>query len=307
MPSRQHPHVRPLPPGSRVALVAPSGPLHGAADIETGISNARSFGWEPVVGEYALNRYSYFAAPDAERIADFNRALRDDSIDAIWCLRGGYGTMRILDSLDYEAMRRHPKAVIGYSDISALHAAFGRCCDLVCYHAPNARTELTPFSRESFGRALVNCSDPCGAAPAARVIRCGVARGRLVGGNLSVISSLAGSAYFPDMSGAILVLEDTNEGLYRIDRMLTQLALTGALAGIAGIAFGYCTGCDADESPDDGRLSRNLDVVLGEFADDLLVPCIAGIPMGHVGDQWTIPLDAIAVLDTSTLTLNVEL
>src|SRR6185437_4368781 len=115
-------------------LVAPSGPLRNEADVATGIANARSYGWDAVVGDHVLARYSYFAADDAKRVSDFNRMLRDDSIDAIWCLRGGYGAMRVLDQLDYDAMRRSPKAIMGYSDISALHAAFGRRCNLVSYH-----------------------------------------------------------------------------------------------------------------------------------------------------------------------------
>ncbi len=258
------------------------------------------------MGAHVLDRYSYFAATDADRISDFNAALRNDSIDAIWCLRGGYGVMRILEHLDYDAMRKHPKPIMGYSDISALHAAVGRACEIVSYHSPNARTPLTAFARESFERALLRGVDSCGVAPRARTIRGGVARGRLAGGNLSLISSLAGTPYLPDLDGAILVVEDTNEGLYRVDRMLTQLALAGELAGLAGIAFGYCTSCGADESPGDTRLSRTLDDLLAEFASALNIPCIVGIPMGHVDDQWTIPLGAAATLDADSLTLSVE-
>ena len=289
-----------------MALVAPSGPLKGDSDVEAGTANARSLGWDPVVGDHVLERYSYFAARDADRIADFNSALRDDSIDAIWCLRGGYGAMRILESLDYDAASRHPKPIMGYSDISVLHAAFGRVCEIVSYHSPNARTPLTPFARDSFERALLRGTDSCGTAPGARVIRGGRARGRLAGGNLSLVSSLVGTRYLPDLDGAILVIEDTNEGLYRIDRMLTQMSLAGALSRITGIAFGYCTSCDTDESPGDTRQSRTLDDVLREIASALDVPCIAGIPMGHVDDQWTIPLGAIATLDADTPTINVE-
>lgn len=298
--------VRPLPRGSRVALVAPSGPLKDAGDVATGEATVRSFGWEPVIGEHVLDRYSYFAAPDDARVADFNAALRDDSVDAIWCLRGGYGAMRILDRIDWSALRQRPRAVMGYSDISAIHAAIGRECGLISYHSPVARAELSPFSRDSFVRAVVTRDNSCGYAPGARVIAGGRARGRLVGGNLSLLSSIAGSRYFPDMRDAILVLEDINERLYRIDRMLTQLMLTGSMRGIAGLAFGQCTGCDADESRDDARLDRSLDDVLCEWATALGIPCITGIPLGHISDQWTIPLGATATLDADALTLNVE-
>ena len=306
MPIRAFSRVRTTGPGARIALVAPSGPLHGSTDVDTALATVNSLGWEATVAEHVLARYSYFAATDADRITDFNTALRDDSIDAIWCLRGGYGVMRILEHLDYDAMRRHPKPVMGYSDISALHAAVGRACEIVSYHSPNARTPLTPFARDSFARALLRGEDSCGNAPGARTIRGGRARGRLAGGNLSLISSLAGTPYLPDLDGAILVIEDTNEGLYRVDRMLTQLSLAGELSGLAGIAFGYCTECDADESAGDTRQSRTLDDVLLEFANVLGVPCVIGIPMGHVDDQWTIPLGAIATLDADSLTLTVE-
>lgn len=307
MPITGYQRVRTTGAGARVALVAPSGPLVGEKDVDTAISTASSLGWECSLGEHVLSRYSYLAARDAERIADFNAALRDDAVDAIWCLRGGYGVMRILDHLDYDALRRHPKPVIGYSDISALHAAVGRACEIVSYHAPNARTPLTTFSRESFERAIIAGENPCGRFGSARVIRGGSARGRLAGGNLSLISSLVGTPYLPDMDGVILVLEDTNEGLYRIDRMLTQMSLAGELTRIQGLVFGYCTDCDADESPGDSRMDRTLDDVLREVAKALDIPCIAGIPMGHVDDQWTIPLGAIASLDADSLTLTVEI
>ncbi|MEO7042590.1 MAG: LD-carboxypeptidase [Gemmatimonadaceae bacterium] len=306
MPIKAYHTVRTTGPGARVALVAPSGPLKSSADVDTAILNAKSLGWDAVVGDHVLERYSYFAAPDSDRIADFNSALRDDTVDAIWCLRGGYGAMRIVDQLDYDAARRHPKPVIGYSDISVLHAAIGRACEIVSYHSPNARTALSPFARDSFERALLSGKDPCGVAAGARVIRGGQATGRLAGGNLSLISSLVGTPYFPDLDGAILVIEDTNEGLYRIDRMLTQMSLAGELAGLKGIAFGYCTSCDGDESPGDTRESRTLDNVLFEFADAIGIPCIVGIPMGHVEDQWTIPLGASATLDADSVTLTVE-
>lgn len=306
VPIQAYSNVRTTGPGARIALVAPAGPLQGSSDVDTAIATTESLGWEATVGEHVLSRYSYFAATDADRIADFNAALRDDSVDAIWCLRGGYGAMRIVEHLDYDAARRHPKPVMGYSDISVLHGAIGRACEIVSYHSPNARTALTAFARDSFERALLRGVDPCGTAPEARVVRGGSARGRLAGGNLSLISSLVGTPYLPDLDGAILVIEDTNEGLYRVDRMLTQLSLAGELSGLVGLAFGYCTSCDEDESPGDTRESRTLDDVLAEFANALRIPCIAGIPMGHVDDQWTIPLGAIATLDADALTINVE-
>lgn len=305
MPERGFRAVPLLEPGSRVALVAPSGPLSDA-DVARACTNVRSFGWEPVVGRHVTERYSYFSARDAERLADLVWALGDGAIDGVWCVRGGHGATHLLEALDASVMVRRPKALIGYSDITALHAAIGGTARVVTFHGPVAREELSDFARDSLTRALVRGVDPCGGAPGARVIRGGVVRGRLAGGNLSLLAALAGTRFFPDLDGAILVLEDVNEGLYRVDRMLWHLRMTGAMDRLAGIAFGQCTSCDADESPEDARLDRTLDDVLFEVADRLGVPCVAGLPVGHVPEQWTVPMGAVAVLDAGAGVLAVE-
>jgi muramoyltetrapeptide carboxypeptidase len=243
----------------------------------------------------------YLAGHDRDRLNDLNRALRDPKIDGIWCLRGGYGILRILDAVDYDALSRLPKVIIGYSDVTALHAAVQRRCSLVTFHGPTAREMLTDFSRDSFQRAVIRRVDSCGTAVLAREINAGTAEGRLVGGNLAVLSSLAGTPFAPDFTDSILVLEDIHEPVYRIDRMLQQLRLTGALSGCRGIAFGECVRCPEDA----GGVGRPLDEVLGELAHALGIPCVAGIPVGHIPDQWTIPLGAIATLDTKARSLTV--
>jgi muramoyltetrapeptide carboxypeptidase len=174
-------------------------------------------------------------------------------------------------------------------------------CGLVSYHAPTARAELTPFSRRSLERAVVRRGDPCGAAPDARVLRGGRAAGVLAGGNLALLAALAGTPYAPELDGAILVLEDVNEAVYRVDRMLQQLLLAGLLAGCRAIVFGHCTSCP--EESDDG--ARRLDDVVAEVAAALDVPCLAGVPVGHIDDQWTLPLGAAAELDAEGKTLSV--
>jgi muramoyltetrapeptide carboxypeptidase len=296
-----------LPPalsaGARVALVAPAGPLRSPDELDVALAQARSLGWEPVVAEHALARAGYLAGDDTMRAADMNAAFNDDKVDGIWCLRGGYGAMRILRMLDYAALARHPKALIGYSDITALHAAIGVHCGIVTHHGPTARAALSDFSRASLVRAVTEQDDPCGAAPQARVLRAGRARGRLVGGNLALLAALVGTPYAPDYTDAILVIEDVGEPTYRVDRMLRQLELSGALAHVAGIAFGEFT----DGSDPTDVTSRRLDDVLREAADVAGVPALAGIPMGHIGDQWTIPLGATAELDADARTLHVEL
>jgi muramoyltetrapeptide carboxypeptidase len=291
-----------LSEGARVALVAPAGPLRGDADLARAVDNVRSFGWEAVVGENVLARDGYFAGVDAQRAADLNQALRDDSIDAVWCLRGGYGAMRILDAIDYDAVVRRPKPVIGYSDVTALHAAFTRRCDVVTYHGPTARAVLSPFSRDSLACALVHGGDSCGVALDARVLRGGTAQGMLAGGNLALLSALAGTPFAPRLDDAILVLEDIDEAVYRIDRMLRQLLLAGMLNGVRAIVFGACTNCA--EASDDG--ARRLDDVIVEVAELLGVPAMAGAPIGHIDDQWTLPLGAPALLDTERRVLAVQ-
>jgi muramoyltetrapeptide carboxypeptidase len=291
----------PLSTGARVALVAPAGPLRSEQELQAAISHATSLGWEPIVAQHALSRHGYLAGTDEQRANDFNAALCDDGVDGIWCLRGGYGAMRILDALDYDAMRRNPRPLLGYSDITALHCAVNVRCGVVSYHAPTARGELTEFSRASLVRAVVEQVDSCGSAPLARTLRSGRATGRLVGGNLALLAALAGTPYAPDYTNAILVLEDVGEANYRLDRMLQQLRLAGAFDRLAGIAFGQFTE-GADETDTE---SCSLDEIMLHVVDAARVPAVAGIPLGHISDQWTIPLGARAELDADARTLHV--
>jgi muramoyltetrapeptide carboxypeptidase len=290
-----------LAPGARVALVSPAGPLRGRDDLDRAIVNARTLGWEPVVAAHALARTGYFAGDDDARVSDLNDALCDKRIDGVWCLRGGYGAIRLLDRIDWTALRAREKAVLGYSDVTALHGAIARQAGFVSFHAPTARTILSAFSRASLERAVVRREDSCGFAENARVLRPGRATGRLEGGNLAVFAALMGTPYLPALDGAILVLEDVNEAVYRIDRMFAQLRLSGALVGVRAIVFGACTNCP--EESDDG--SRSLDDVLVELANTLRVPCLAGVPVGHLPDQWTLPLGALAEVDVEQRTLRV--
>src|SRR4051812_17334429 len=172
-----------LSPGARVALVAPSGPLRSESDLEHAVASAREFGWETLVGDHVLEHDGYLAGSDDHRLADLNRFSGDESIDAIWCIRGGYGAMRLLHGIDYDAWRRRPKTLIGYSDITALHSAIGPRADLVTFHGPTARGTITDFSRSSFRAALIEREQPCGVAADGVTLRGGRARGRLVGGN----------------------------------------------------------------------------------------------------------------------------
>lgn len=293
-----------IPAGARVALVAPAGPLKMPVDLDRAVANVRAFGWEPVIGEHVRATEAYFAGGDAARLADVNAALRDDSITAVWCLRGGYGAMRLLDGLDYDALRRHPKAIIGYSDITAFHCAIAARCDLGSIHGPTARAKLSAFSERSLRAAVMRDADPCGSAPQAQTLVPGRARGRLMGGNLALLCALHGTPFQPIYEGGILVLEDVNEAPYRIERMLLQLRLSGALQRCAGIAFGSFTNTGQTENKTLGG-KRSMNEVLVEAALIAGVPSVCGIPMGHIDDQWSVPLGMEAELDADEKRLTV--
>jgi muramoyltetrapeptide carboxypeptidase len=292
-----------IPAGSRVALVAPAGPLKLPVDLDRAIENARSLGWDPVVGENAREKRFYFAGADDARLADINAAIRDKTIAALWCLRGGYGAMRLLDGIDYDEMRRQPKAIIGYSDITALHCAVQKRCGLSSIHGPTARSKLTTFSARSL-RAAIAGEDSCGEAPRAKTLVQGRARGHLMGGNLALLCALHGTPYEPRYDGAILVLEDVNEAPYRVERMLLQLRLSGALQRCAGIAFGSFTNTGETEDKTLGG-SRSMDDVLREAAEMAGVPALCGIPLGHIDDQWSVPLGRDAELDADQKRLTI--
>ena len=293
----------PLTPGARVALIAPAGPLRIPADLDRAIANAKTFGWEPVIGKNVRARSGYLAGNDAHRLADLNDALRDDSIDAIWCVRGGYGAMRLLPGMDFDALRRRPKVVIGYSDITAFHCAVQTCCELSSIHGPTARGTLTPFAERSL-RAAATGADSGGIAESARILVPGRGRGTLIGGNLALLCALHGTPYQPSYDGAILVLEDVNEASYRIERMLLQLRLSGDLQRCAAIAFGFFT--NTGESEDKGLGgSRSVAAVIEEAAKAVGVPALANVPIGHIDDQWSLPLGAQAELDADEKRLTI--
>lgn len=301
MPDTLFGAVQPLREGDRVALVAPAGVVRRAEDVTRAVDNVRSFGWTPVLGNHVSAQLGYLAGTDEDRLKDINEAFASDDIQAIWCLRGGYGSLRLLADLDYPALRKRRKPLIGFSDITALHSAVHRKCGLVTFHGPTARSRLSSFSRASMVRALVEQRDPCGEAPAAHVLRPGRAKGRLIGGNLALIASLIGTPFAPNFEGAILIIEDIGEAVYRIDRMLRQLILAGLLQQCKGLVAGDFRAPREETSTD----NRRLDDVLTEAAVIAQIPCLAGVPFGHIVDQWTVPLGAIAELDTDARTLRV--
>jgi muramoyltetrapeptide carboxypeptidase len=290
-----------LAPGARVALIAPAGPIGGDDDLARASDQARTLGWEPLIGEHAAGRHAYFSGDDAARLHDLNAAIAHEAIDGIWCLRGGYGVMRLLDGIDYDTLRQHPKPIIGYSDVTAIHAAVSARCGLVSYHGPMARAPLSAFGMRSLRAAVVDGSDSCGVAEGAQALRGGIAEGRLAGGNLALVAALCGTPYAVNLDDAIFFVEDVNEPVYRIDRMFQQLLLSGALRRCAGLVLGAFT-----EMPDDGSdEGRTAGDIFREVATELGVPCIVGAPIGHIDDQWTLPVGRAARLDADACALHV--
>ncbi|MGH7505684.1 MAG: S66 peptidase family protein [Longimicrobiales bacterium] len=283
-----------LRPGSRVALIAPAGPVT-AERVERAVAQCAALGVEGIVGEAALGRHGYLAGPDAARARDFAWALGDPDIDAVWALRGGYGTMRLLGTLDLPALRARPRPFIGFSDNTAMHLAFARA-GVVSYHAPHAGGPFPAFTEACF-RSVLFEPRPAGVlpipagAPAPCGIVSGCVEGRIAGGNLALLAAACGTPVALDTRGAILFLEDVGESNYRIDRTLTQLLLASALEGVAGIAFGRFT----EPLPSDADLP--LEDVLADFAARVGVPCVHGVPVGHVDDSWSLPLGVLARLD----------
>ncbi len=300
--------IRPprLVPGSRVGLIAPAGPLLELDDLARGQELCRALDYQPVLLPSAGARHGYLAGSDEERLADLNAALADPSLDAIWCLRGGYGMTRILDGVDFDALAARPRPFIGYSDITAFLIAAWHLTGIVTFHGPMARSPLTQFSRSHHHRVLT-VSAPGGALgrlpPPAGVLvprqnrivplRPGRAEGPLVGGNLTLLQCLLGTRHFPDLDGAILFLEDVHEELYRVDRMLAHLRMAGALDRLAGVAIGQFT--ELERRGADGAMG--FDEVLATYFLPLGIPVAYGFPIGHVDDQWTIPIGVRARLD----------
>ena len=303
-----------LAPGARIALIAPAGPLLERDDRTRGEELCRALGMEPVMAPNAGSRYGYLAGTDEQRLADLNAALTNARVDAVWCLRGGYGMTRILPGVDFAALERHPKPVIGYSDITALINAIARRSGVVAFHGPMSRSSLSPFSRWHFDRVLTNLSEAGRLGRIAQpadvlvprenrlvTLSPGVAEGRLAGGNLTMIQALIGTQYFPDLDDAILFLEDVGEDLYSVDRMLAHLRMIGALARLKGVIVGRFT--EMKRGTDDGALG--FDEVLETYFLPLKIPVAYGFPLGHIDDQWTLPIGVKARLDASACEVEV--
>lgn len=300
-----------------VAVASPAGPASPDL-VASGIALLRAWGLRPVPMSHAFDRLGYLAGNDAGRVGDLNEAFANPEIRAVVVTRGGYGCQRIVDRIDMEAVRRDPKPVVGFSDITALQLALWRGARLAGVHGPGAawRQERTGAeSAVSLERALMTTDpvvikqDP--AVATAVVSRLGptglpgTATGPLLGGNLTLLATSVGTRDFPDLTGAILLIEEVDEAPYRVDRMLTQLRRSGVLAGVAGVAVGQFTRC-VDPRPGEGGPGTDVTDVLAERLGDLGVPVLGGLPVGHGREQLTVPVGVPATLDVPALTLTVS-
>jgi muramoyltetrapeptide carboxypeptidase len=292
-----------LSPGATIALVAPSGPLLERDDLSRAVELVEGLGYSARLAPNAGNVYGYLAGTDEQRLSDLNHALTAPDIDGVWCIRGGDGMNRIVDGIDFDGFARNPRPVIGFSDITVLLLALWTRTRVVSFHGPIARSPMPNFQRWHFDRVLTSlgAAGTLGRpAPAPEVLvpadgrifalRSGKARGTLLGGNLTLLQALVGTPYFPSLKGAILFLEDVNEDVYRIDRMLGHLKLAGQLKGLAGVAIGRFTKLG-------GNKGLGLDVVLDHYFGHMGIPVAVGFPFGHIEDQWTLPIGVEAELD----------
>jgi muramoyltetrapeptide carboxypeptidase len=308
------PAVRPrrLQPGDTVALVSPASATFERAPIAIAIESLQTLGFKVREAPHLRARYGHFAGTEAQRAADINAMFADSGVHGILALTGGSGGHRLLPRIDFELVRRNPKFLGGFSDITALLNAVNTRTGLVSFHAPVGISEWNQFSVDNFRAVVMQAEallmrnpiekEDALVAKAGRSITITPGRGRgpLVGGNLTVLSALSGSAYWPDFRGAILVLEDINEYIYRVDRMLGTLKLAGALDGLAGVVLGGFTNC----GPGEGYGSLTLDEVFDDYFKNLGVPVFSGASFGHIRKKWTLPLGAEAEIDADAGTLR---
>jgi muramoyltetrapeptide carboxypeptidase len=294
-----------LQAGDTVGLINPAGATFHPVDVTVVEETLAALGLGMKAGEHLLDRYGYLAGEDKARAKDVNNMFADPDVSALLSLRGGWGCNRLLDLLDYEAISRNPKILMGYSDITSLLLAINAKTSLVTFHGPVGISTWNQYSTNFVKKLLFNAEAFSMENPrdtgdnlaqvSDRVITItgGKAKGRLLGGNLSVLTSMVGSDYLPNFEGSILFLEEINEDIFRVDRMLTQLKLAGILGRISGFIFGKCKECN----PGEGFGSLTLEEVFADHIEPLGIPAWSGTMIGHMDKKFTIPLGIEAKID----------
>jgi muramoyltetrapeptide carboxypeptidase len=282
-----------LKTGQRVAVVAPAGPPDPDL-LNWGVRFLSESGFKVEVGRHVLDRFGYLAGSDQARADDFNRALQDRDIRAIFCARGGYGAARIVNNLDYESVRSDPKIIVGYSDITTLLFAFWQRCRLTTFHGPLMGSQrISDWSYEQLLRQITGSQShmPWPSPPdtdAIKLLRPGCGSGRLLGGCLSILTTLAGTVDVPDPDSSILFFEEICEAPYRIDRMLIHLRNAGFFTGLQGVICGQFIACT--QRTDDDEPTLNIDEIIKDVFHERDIPILSGLPIGHGIHNLTIPI-----------------
>lgn len=297
-----------LKTGDAISIVAPaSSPKRDR--FEAAMANLAARGYRPKIYRDFCTPHGYLSGTDEERIAELEAAFRDPETTMVLAVRGGYGCGRIVDRVDFGLLTSRPKIVCGYSDLTALHAAIQKRCGLVSFHGPNLVAGLGAGEEETEIESVATfdmledmhgewgCDLTAPFQASLKRLHGGRATGHLIGGNLAVLLSLLGTPDEPDFDGAVLVVEDTGEAPYRVDRLLTQLRTSGRLGKIAGAVLGYFSDYDKDARP-------AADEVLAEFFGPLGVPAIAGAPFGHEHPNLPLPMGATVRLDADLPSLE---
>jgi len=285
-----------LAPGDTVAMVAPASATFKTVELDVARESLEALGLKVKVGGHLLDRHGYLAGQDKDRADDINRFFADPAVRAVLPIRGGWGSSRLLPLLDFDAIRRNPKIVLGYSDITALLLSIHARTGLVTFHGPNGMGRWDEFSvnwvrQILFDGQAVTLENPHDKGEflvqtenRIQTITPGTARGPILGGNLTVLTAIMGSPYLPNWDNSILFLEDVGEDIYRIDRMMTTLKLAGVLARIKGFVFGTCSECE----PGSGYGSLTLEEVFDDHIKPLNIPAWQGAMIGHRQPQFTI-------------------
>ncbi len=308
-----------LSPGDTIGLITPSSAI-SRDSFESALENMQTLGFKVKYSPNMRVRKGFLAGTDQQRLDDLHAMFADTSVDGIFCARGGYGAGRLLPAIDYNLIANNPKAFIGYSDITALHFGIFNKTGLVTFHGPVGASNFTEYTSDSFEETLIKGKGKIKIEQAKEdkeklddyiqiySINDGVANGQLVGGNLSLVSSLTGTPFDLDFSGKMVFLEEVGESPYRVDRMLTQLLLAGKFENARGIVLGVFNDCDDKETDPDFGDKTSLKEVLQERLGNLGIPVLYGLSFGHVANIATLPMGISAELDTykQSLTLLEE-
>jgi muramoyltetrapeptide carboxypeptidase len=286
-----------LKKGQAIGIVAPAGPVT-PSEIQPGIDLLESFGYKVISSPHLYHRQGHVAGDDDTRLKDLHSMLDDGDVKAIFCARGGYGTLRLLEKINFDLIRKNPKIIMGYSDITALLLAIYKKTGLVTFHG----TVVKELSKNK-NRNLESFFDLVSSDKSLKLdltkgiaLKPGKAKGTLLGGNLSLICHLVGTPFMPSLKKSILFIEEKEEPLYRIDRMMTHLRLSGRLKDLAGLIAGTFKGCDDISS---------INEVLMDAVSDLNIPMVSGLPVGHGPENISLPLGVQTSLDAEGMTLSI--